>query len=99
MYPGVISLRNRQGENLFTPFHSHLAEYCFLMLNPSHFQMPVGSGGLVCSILRGLRVAEKSGGRKWAVYLGQLHLHVVRLHLSTADHIRDAWSERQTESM
>ena len=46
MYPGVISLRNRQGENLFTPFRSQLAKNCFLMLTPSHFQMPVGSGGL-----------------------------------------------------
>ena len=46
MYSGIISLRNRQGENLFTPFRSQLAKNCFLMLTPSHFQMPVGSGGL-----------------------------------------------------
>ena len=97
MYPGIISLRNRQEENLFTPFRSQLAKNCFLMLTPSHFQMPVGSGGLVCSILRGLRVAEKPGGRKWAVCLGQLH--VVRSLLSTVDYIRNAWSEKRTESM
>lgn len=91
--PVCVPKRQAMGEVIFCLSHAVGQEWSWV-LTTFYFRTPVGLEEQFCSISNVLTVAEKPGGRKWVVPLGQLIKCAVSFHLSTVDCARNDWGKK-----